>query len=208
MDGPYKIKIAFLGESSVGKTSIIERYMQGCFQQHSVTTTGSFKSKVLLANDGRTRIELNIWDTAGQEIYRSLTPLYYRDADAVVVVYDVTSDKSYKNLLLYWVNEVRSKAPESCLLTIVGNKVDMALEFAIDPAEIRAVATKNNAKLFFTSAKDSINITELFKDIAVRRFPHLFGAPSPSVPSPTSSSSTSGVRLRADAKKRNKKSCC
>ena len=165
------IKVAMLGESGVGKTCIIDRYASNTFNEYSEPTKGaSFKSKTIKAKDGTVEVKLHMWDTAGQEIYRSLAPFYYKDADAVIVVYDITSQKSF-DALGFWISEWKQHSPQNCLLTIVGNKSDKIEEEKVSPASGKALADEKNATHYTVSAKENLNINEVFLDIIARRLP-------------------------------------
>ena len=99
----YIIKIVLLGESGVGKTCILERYIHNTFDSKAnTTTTAIFTPKQYCTPDGKSQIQFHIWDTAGQEAYRSLTSFYYRDAHGIFLVYDITSKKSFE-ALNFWV---------------------------------------------------------------------------------------------------------
>jgi small GTP-binding protein len=149
------IKIVLLGDSSVGKTSLVERFVHNTFTQFSEATIGAaFKTKVFDS------IKLDIWDTAGQERYRSLAPMYYRGAKAALVVYDITNKNSFKNAKL-WINELRINSKPNCLIILVGNKSDL------QNREVKsedAIKFCNKNDIFFkeTSAKDAYNIEQIF----------------------------------------------
>ena len=101
------IKIVIIGESSVGKTSIISQFADNIFQEELISTVGgSFNQKTMKCVDLNKIIKLEIWDTAGQERYRSVTKMFYKDADVAVLVYDITNQKSFKALQNYWVEQV------------------------------------------------------------------------------------------------------
>ena len=105
-------KIVILGETGVGKTSIISQYIDSIFQEDlQATTGGSFSSKTYTYDNGKL-LKLEIWDTAGQERYRSLTKMFYKDAGAAVLVYDITSNFSFEELKNYWVREIKDNAPK------------------------------------------------------------------------------------------------
>ena len=123
MTNPYRMKIVMLGESGVGKTCILNRYTENDYYKTDSTLHAQYKIKNLPSPDGKYEMKQIIWDTAGQEIYRSLASFYYRDADGVILVYDI-SDKASFDELNYWIKEVRKNANNDVLLTIVGNKSD------------------------------------------------------------------------------------
>ncbi len=172
MESEYTMKVAMLGESGVGKTCLIERYAAGQFRDTQSTKGATFKPKVLKSLDGRIELKQMLWDTAGQEIYRSLAPFYYKDADAVVAVYDTTNLKSFE-ALSYWVNEVKQNGRADCLLTLAGNKCDCVDNEAVSLEAAKNFALANNAKLYLTSARDNLNVREMYIDLAMRKFPFL-----------------------------------
>ena len=167
----YKFKIALLGEAGVGKTCIAERYSEDVFNEYSVSTTGAaYRVKKLRLCSGKVGVMLNIWDTAGQEVYRSLAPFYCKDADAVIVVYDLTRPQSLE-AVSYWVQQVQQNAQKDCLITIAGNKCDCLCGEKVNENSIKALAQSANAGLFTVSAKENINIKKMFMDIVLRKLP-------------------------------------
>lgn len=150
-----KIKLVFLGEASVGKTSIAERMLMNKFKNYQDSTIGaSFFTKKTEINDEKVQYE--IWDTAGQERYRSLVPMYYRNAECAVLVFDVNCHESYEKAKEY-IKEIDINNSH-CLMTILlGNKCDMLKE-KICEFEIREYCDTINAVYFECSAKTNRNI--------------------------------------------------
>ena len=109
-------KVVLIGESGVGKTSIINRYISNTFSNVLTATPGaSFTSKTLFLKDFNQSIKYEIWDTAGQEKYRSLAKVFYKNAAVCILVYDITRKKSFEELKNYWVNEIKANAsPNLC----------------------------------------------------------------------------------------------
>jgi small GTP-binding protein len=107
-------KVVLLGESGVGKTSIISRFINDVFEEGLVTTTGaSYAGKNMLFKDYQNQvIRFEIWDTAGQEKYRSLTQIFYKDAAIAVLVYDITSEESFDEIQNYWYQQIKESAPK------------------------------------------------------------------------------------------------
>jgi len=121
-------KIVFLGKSGVGKTSITLRFCRDVFQEGTEATIGaSFLTKVMPFKDRQIKFEM--WDTAGQERYKALAPMYYRYADAAVLVYDITDEESF-NALKNWHNELKKNV--DCLVLLVGNKMDLSNQRRVD----------------------------------------------------------------------------
>ena len=153
-------KIVFLGDSSAGKTSIVQRYMNKVFYSYQEPTVGaafvSFNSKV-----NNKKVNFQIWDTAGQERYRSLASMYYRGCDFAIIVFDMSIHNSF-NSVKSWIRELDSKTPE-CNKIIVGNKVD--LKIAVDQHSITEFINYYKLEYFEVSAKTGENIDELFNYI-------------------------------------------
>eukprot|EP00826_Nyctotherus_ovalis_P008339 TRINITY_DN12155_c0_g4_i2.p1 TRINITY_DN12155_c0_g4~~TRINITY_DN12155_c0_g4_i2.p1 ORF type:complete len:227 (-),score=54.38 TRINITY_DN12155_c0_g4_i2:78-758(-) len=165
-----KMKIAMVGESGVGKTCLINRYVSNVFDATDATTAASFKSRTLSSHDNSISIRQMIWDTAGQEVYRSLASFYYRDADAVVLVYDVTNKKSFEELI-YWVGEINQHSTKSVLLTLAGNKSDRVDDEQVDITDAKEYAKSIGASFFMVSAKENYNIVEMYTELGMRKFP-------------------------------------
>ena len=156
-------KVDFLGESGVGKSSLLIRFHRNEFSDaFEVTIGGAFLQTVVELEKGVT-VTLDVWDTAGQERFRSLMPLYYRQASAAVIVYDVGDIKSFQRCD-YWVKTLREQEP-NCLLFLVGNKADKEnRQVTIESANEFAKA--NSMLTFETSAKTNKNVHALFTQIA------------------------------------------
>ncbi|XP_054159801.1 ras-related protein Rab-21-like [Oppia nitens] len=165
-----QFKIVLLGEGCVGKTSLMLRYCHNKFNEaHESTLQASFLTKKFLLNE--TRIQLFIWDTAGQERFHALGPIYYRDSNGALLVYDVTDSDSLSKVKS-WVKELRKIRGNNVVLTIVGNKIDLlSLEqqnnFANNEliAEAMKYSQSVNATHYCTSAKKNRGIDDLFLDL-------------------------------------------
>lgn len=169
----YTIKCALLGESGVGKTCVLERYVNDAYSETSDPTRGAmFKAKWITPHDKKAEVKVLLWDTAGQEIYRSLASFYYKDADAIVIVYDITNKKSFESLN-YWMGEVHQNAPKDCIIAIAGNKCDCIEQEQVTPEEALNFAKENNADHHLISAKEDTNIKEMFLDIVFKKHPLL-----------------------------------
>ncbi|OHT00135.1 Ras-related protein Rab5 [Tritrichomonas foetus] len=158
---PIKAKIpriVVLGDTSVGKTSILNRLMQGAFDENAAATTSAafFFYQPPAEDDVQ---DLQIWDTAGMEQYRSLNSLYYRNASAALLVFDVTSPSSFASLDK-WHTDFVSNGPLQDLVVLAGNKSD--LDFAVDKDLVNLWCEKHHTKCFYTSAKSGENINDLF----------------------------------------------
>ncbi len=169
----YQIKIILLGESGVGKTSIIERFKGNPFDENYKPSMGaSFASKNIKIPESEDVIKFQLWDTAGQEIYRSLASLYYKDAHAAILVYDITNPKSFQELK-YWSKELKEKATSNPILAVAANKADLMEKEQVDITSAKKFANEINSIYKQTSAKERIGIDELFLQIAVKACPGL-----------------------------------
>ena len=156
-------KIVLLGEAGVGKTSIITRYISGSFSQIVMTSTGSsFVAKKIELEDKK-KVKLQIWDTAGQEKYRSLAKIFYQSAAVAVLVYDITLKKSFEQIKEYWVKEIKENAPEDIIISIAANKSDDYLNQEVTIDEGKELAKSLDALFICTSAKLGNGIDDLFK---------------------------------------------
>ena len=159
-------KVVLVGESGVGKTSIITQFIDQTFQEDIQSTTGGTFSTKSVVCDGGKVLKFEIWDTAGQEKYRSLTTMFYKDANAAVMVYDVTRKESFEELKNYWSGQIRDSSPENIILAIAGNKSDLIEHEVVDEGEARDFAKELGAIFVSTSAKNSEGINNLFEEIA------------------------------------------
>jgi len=188
-------KIVLLGETGVGKTSIVSRYVLQKFVPSQNPTIGaSFLTKTLYLNE--TRLKLQLWDTAGQERFRSLAPMYYRGASAALLVYDVTYEDSY-NKVKDWVRELRTNIYEDIILVVVNNQKDKAGR-KIKSETAKEYAASIGALCFDTSAKLNEGIEEMFLEVAKKLVKT--GASNVQVSKPELSSNPNEERSRACCK--------
>lgn len=155
-----KAKIVLVGSMHTGKTSIVSRYVNGDFSLHTVSTTQPALSQKEVTHR-RKEISLDIWDTAGQERYHALSPLFYRDAEAGIVVFDITDADSFAKATK-WVNELKQERGEDIFIVIVGNKFDLENERKVDKADGMKLAQSLCSPYFEVSAKNNINIECIF----------------------------------------------
>ncbi|TNY23694.1 ras family-domain-containing protein [Rhodotorula diobovata] len=159
-----KFKLVFLGEQSVGKTSLITRFMYDTFDNTYQATIGiDFLSKTMYLEDRTVRLQL--WDTAGQERFRSLIPSYIRDSSVAVVVYDITNRASFMNTSK-WVDDVRSERGNDVIIVLVGNKTDLNDKRQVTTDEAEQKAKELGVMFIETSAKAGHNVKTLFRKIA------------------------------------------
>eukprot|EP00794_Sanderia_malayensis_P009561 gene9561-10549_t len=163
-DYDYLFKILLVGDSGVGKSSLLLRFADDTFCESYISTIGvDFKIKTVHLDDKV--VKLQIWDSAGQERFRTLTTTYYRGAHGIIIVYDVTDRNTFINCGA-WLSEIERHACEGVLKMIVGNKCDKHDEREVD----REAAVSFSEKLGFTfleaSAKDDVNVNRLFMSMA------------------------------------------
>ncbi|GAA5815573.1 Ras-related protein Rab-5B [Mucor flavus] len=157
---PTKVKLVLLGESAVGKSSLVLRFVHKQYNENRDATIGAaFLSQKCQLEDRVIKFE--IWDTAGQERFHSLAPMYYRNAQSDIVVYDITQYVVAKQ----WVKELLKQAADGIVIALVGNKLDLEENRQVPSEEAAAYALSNQLIFHETSAKDAIHVDELFKSI-------------------------------------------
>ena len=161
------IKIVLLGESGVGKTNLINVSMGKEFEENS---NSSLSSSFVTSTYKDKKIQLDLWDTAGQEQYRSLGKHFYKDSFIVILVYNITVKESFDNLKNIWLEDVVNYGEEYKVLAIVGNKCDLYEQEAVSEPEARKFAEDNNALFMIVSAKDGTNIELLFESCVKKYF--------------------------------------
>ncbi|XP_049884693.1 ras-related protein Rab-21 [Pectinophora gossypiella] len=162
-NGAYNFKVVLLGEGCVGKTSLLLRYIEDKFNdKHLTTLQATFLNKKININGKR--INLAIWDTAGQEKFHALGPIYYRNSNGAILVYDITDEDSFVKVK-NWVKELRKMLGTQIVLVIAGNKIDLEHERTVPLEEAESYANTVGAKHFYTSAKLNQGVEELFLDL-------------------------------------------
>lgn len=158
-------KILLIGGSGVGKTCLLRRYVEGEFPLNSKATLGlDFKIRTLIVD--KDEIRLQLWDTSGQERFRSMTQAYYRGAAGIVIVYDVTAEDSFTTLT-DWLGDVSMYAPEGVKMVLIGNKSDADEdERVISQQAGEEFAKEHGLKYFETSAVTNQNVAEAFEHLA------------------------------------------
>ncbi|KAJ3448971.1 ras-related protein rab-5c [Anaeramoeba flamelloides] len=160
------IKVVLLGSTGVGKTAIVDRFVKNVFNQNTKVTVGSaFNTKPIKI--GKQEFHLNIWDTAGQEKFHSLAKMYYRDAVAAIICFDITKQESFLECSR-WRSELQESGSPDILLTIVGNKTDLEGSRTVKLEAAEKWAQNNDCVYLETSAKSGYNIQEIFDQICVR----------------------------------------
>jgi len=161
----YTFKVVLLGEGKVGKSSILLRFVHDQFNKnHLSTVQASFMNKKI--NFDNKRINLNIWDTAGQEIFHALGPIYYRNSQGAVLVYDISSEDSFDKIKV-WIKELKKIVGTDIVCVIVGNKTDLIKDQKLqyDPEPHINYAKSVGAYHFLASAKLNENIDEVFLEV-------------------------------------------
>jgi len=159
-------KVVLLGEGCVGKTSLVLRYCQDKFNdKHLTTLQASFLNRRMNI-DGK-KVNLAIWDTAGQERFHALGPIYYRDSNGAILVYDITDEDSFQKVK-NWVKELKKMLGDDICLCIAGNKIDLEKDRHVEASEGEAYAQSVKAKHYHTTAKLNKGIDEMFLDLTKR----------------------------------------
>ena len=157
-------QILLIGDSSVGKTSLIQRYAYGIFKYEYLATWGPDSKHEIINN---MNVLVRLWDTAGQERFKSLTPNYFKNAEGVIITYDITSSQSFENLK-FWINSIKTNLGDKNIfipIIIVGNKLDMEDMRDITREEAEKFAKENKYKYFETSAKTGEGVDDAIRDL-------------------------------------------
>merc|ERR1712070_1185769 len=172
----FQYKLVLLGDSAVGKSSLVLRFVRGQFFEYQESTIGAaFLTQTVTLQD--TTVKFEIWDTAGQERYHSLAPMYYRGAAAAIVAYDITNRDTFQRAK-QWVKELQRQGNPNIVIALAGNKVDLSSKRKVEPEEAESYASDNGIFFMETSAKTATNVNELFVAIA-RKLPKNTPAPRP-----------------------------
>jgi small GTP-binding protein len=161
---PIQVKLVLLGEAAVGKSSLVLRFVNNEFQENKEPTIGAaFLTQKCKLQDKIIKFE--IWDTAGQERFHSLAPMYYRNAQAAIVAYDITKEASLDKAKA-WVKELQRQANPNIVIALVGNKLDLASGRTISTEDAKVFATESGLLFSEASAKSGENVMEVFTEIA------------------------------------------
>lgn len=161
-DSDYSFKIVIVGDSGVGKTNLLTRFTRNQFSLNLRNTVGFNSDQKTLIIDGK-YIRAEIWDTAGQERYRSMSPSFYRGAVGALIVYDISSQESFNNLVK-WIKELKTHADSMMTMLIIGNKSDKP-EREVTKEAANSFASKNECGFIETSAMDCSNVENAFETI-------------------------------------------
>lgn len=166
MSEAESVKVVLLGESGVGKTSIISQFTIKQFNPRCQSSVSAqFTSKNVEFPELNQTIKFDIWDTVGQEKYRSLAKIFYKDAKVIIFVYDITTKFSFQGIKDYWYSETQSNADKNPLLAVVANKSDLYSEQQVSDQEGKAFADEIGAIFQSTSALSDFGINKLFENI-------------------------------------------
>ena len=220
-------KLVLIGESGVGKTCIINRFLNDKFED-DVKSTGmaTFASKTLNFNEFQKSIQFQIWDTAGQEKYRALNRMFYKDAAAAILVYDITNKETYEEIKDYWYNQIKEFAPKNIskkiyyynfilfilVIGLAGNKSDLFMNEEVKEEEAKDLSQEIGAIFSLTSACTSSGIEELFKKIGYKLLEQNVKIDKNSIENPRKDeANTNRVKLDIQKDKKDagkKKNCC
>jgi small GTP-binding protein len=198
------VKAVLLGESGVGKTCIIARFINNTFENNIMSTTGaSYAGKTMAFEEfGGQCITFEIWDTAGQEKYRSLTKIFYKDAAVAILVYDITRKESYEELKNYWYNQLKECSPSNIVIGIAANKCDLYDNEQVSEDEARKFADEIGAVFKLTSANTNTGIEDLFKTIGCKVLDPNYSEDD------ESNQKKMNIKIDNDKTKKKKKGCC
>ncbi len=166
-------KITLVGDSGVGKSSIIGRFVTGIFIEDMSSTTGLNYSQKLYEKDGK-KVNLNLWDTAGQEKFRSLGRNFYKDSYIIIIVFDITDRMSFVNAKEVWYNAIKNYGEKYKFLSLVGNKSDKYEVEEVTEEEAISFAKEIDAKFFLVSAHTGDGIDKMFHTLADNFFDEEF----------------------------------
>jgi small GTP-binding protein len=190
-------KFIVIGSSGVGKTAILKRLVDGVFTEESQSTIGVEFLSTLVQVEG-VSIKLQIWDTAGQERFRSIAKAYFRSAIGVILVFDLTDRKSFDDLT-QWLDDVHILCDPKAVITMIGNKLDLAAERTVTVTEAENFARLHQLTYLETSARGGDNISEAFQKTAAGVYRRTMGDQNPG----------KGDARQLDVKvKGEKKECC
>ncbi|KAH0788777.1 small GTP-binding protein [Histomonas meleagridis] len=193
------VKLVLLGDSGVGKTSIVTQYVSGSAPENVNPTIGAAFVTKDVNIDGQ-QLELLIWDTAGQEVYRGLAPMYYRSALIAIIVFDVTKAESFDSVS-YWIRELKTNVEENIVILVCGNKTDLEDKRVIEFQSASSMASENGALYAETSASTGSGVDRMFQMAINNLLQNKGNVINDGKPN-------GGVNLKDDTGKQGKKKCC
>ena len=163
----FLYKILLLGDTQVGKSSFLMRYIDNTFQESYLSTVGlDFKVKNVQLDDGNT-YRVQIWDTAGQDRFHAITRNYFKNAHGIILIYDVTLIESFHNVK-NWIKQIKEEVTDKVSIILAGNKIDMEEKRKVSKEEGEKMAADYGLKFYECSAKTGENVEEAFKDIVTK----------------------------------------
>ena len=166
-------KLLLLGDSTVGKTCFLIKYTDQSFQDIHMATIGlDYRVKTMKLKNNK-EVKIQIWDTAGQDRFRSITKNYYKGSHGIILIYDITNRRTFENVQ-QWISQIREETSQNVVIYLIGNKIDMKEERKVSTEEGKKLADELGLPFMETSAKEGININEVFDDI-VERVDKVFG---------------------------------
>ena len=161
-DSDLVFKVLLLGDSEVGKSCFLMRYSENVFIENYITTIGlDYKLKTVKLDTGKT-IKVQLWDTAGQDKYRTIAKNYYKGSHGILLLYDITKQSSFDNIR-EWVRDIKEEVNEKAILFLIGNKIDMEDQRKIPKEKGVELAEEFKIPFFEASAKSGENVDEVFK---------------------------------------------
>ncbi|XP_069081843.1 ras-related protein Rab-5B-like [Pleurodeles waltl] len=193
-----QFKLVLLGDMAVGKSSLVLRFVKGQFDEFQETTIGAaFLAQSVCLDD--TTVKFEIWDTAGQERYHSLAPMYYRGAQAAIVVFDITKPETFDRAKA-WVKELQRQASPNIVIALAGNKIDLAEKRMVEFEDAQTYAEDTGLLFMETSAKTAMNVNELFLAIAQKM-------PKTDTQNPANAARNRGLLLHG-SEQQPRRACC
>ena len=170
------VKVVLLGESGVGKTCLLSRFINYIYDEHTnANVTAAFSAKTMKFDFfGGKEIRFDLWDTAGVEKYRSITKFLYKDAQIVILVYDITRKESFNEIKDYWYEQIKENCPKNIIIGLAGNKCDLYKNEEVTEEEGKALSKEMGAIFKLTSPKYKTGINDLFQTIGYKVLPILF----------------------------------
>jgi len=161
-----KTKVVLVGDSGVGKTCLIQRYVNDKYSDNTESTSAStYTYKIVEYKEYNKSVSLDIWDTAGQELYRALARNFYLNASIGILVYDVRRKATFESIKDYWYDQLKQSGEENIVLGIAGNKCDLFQDEEVSEDEVKKYAKSIGAVFHLTSCKESIGIDDLFVEL-------------------------------------------
>ena len=161
-ESDFVFKILLLGDSEVGKSCFLMRYSDNVFVENYITTIGlDYKLKIVKLDSGKT-IKVQLWDTAGQDKYRTIAKNYYKGSHGILLLYDTTKMSSFENIR-EWIQDIRQEVSPKSIIFLIGNKIDLTEQRKISKEQGEELAEEFKIPFFEASAKSGENVDEVFK---------------------------------------------